>query len=77
MDILARSAGLIVEDARSTGGLSQFVGSERYRRDIPACDRRRDITLFSASDLAEWRRRTAELNRQGQGDQTQFILARA
>ena len=77
MTILAGGAGLSVIDARSTGGLSQFVGSERYRRDIPANDKRRDRDLFSARELADWRARTDALNREGRGDQTMFILARA
>lgn len=77
MEVLARGANLAILDARSTGGLSQFVGSERYRGDIPACDRRRDRDLFSRADLAEYRQHTDELNEQGLGDQTMFILSRA
>ena len=77
MAILAGGAGLSVIDARSTGGLSQFVGSERYRRDIPANDKRRDRDLFSARELADWRARVKTLNDEGRGDQTMFILARA
>ena len=76
MAILADLAGLAVVDARSTGALSQFTGSERYCRDIPANDRRKDVDLFGAAQLAEWRVRAKELNRQGQGDQSMFILAR-
>ena len=77
MDILARQAGLTVIEGRSVGRLSQFTGSERYRHDIPANDRRRDRELFSRAQLAEWRRRTDELNAAAQGDQTMFLLARA
>jgi len=77
MEILARGAGLAVLEARSTGALSQFVGSERYRRDIPASDKRRDRALFTSDELADWGRRTEALNRRGRGDQTMFILARA
>ena len=76
MTILAREAGLSVVDARSVGTLSQFVGSERYRRDIPANDNRRDRDLFSRAQLADWRARTAALNREGRGDQTMFTLGR-
>ena len=74
MEILAGQAGLEVVEARSIGRISQFTGSERYRRDIPANDRRRDRDLFGGAQLALWRRRTEALNRQGEGDQTMFIL---
>ncbi len=76
MEILSRGAGLAVIDSWSTGNLSQFVGSERYRRDIPTSDKRRDRDLFSRAELADYRRRAEELNRQGRGDQAMFILAR-
>ena len=76
MAILARDARLSVIDARSTGALSQFVGSERYRRNIPANDKRRDRDLFTAAQLAEWRARTLTLNHEGRGDQTMFTLGR-
>jgi len=39
-------------------------------------DRRRDQDLFGAAQIAAWRARTAELNREGRGDQSMFILAR-
>jgi hypothetical protein len=76
MQVLAESSGLTVLEARSVGRLSQFTGSERYRRDIPANDRRRDRDLFTRAELADWRRRTEDLNREGRGDQTMFFLAR-
>ncbi len=74
MDILAGQAGLAVESRRSVGALSQFVGSERNLRDIAANDPRKDRDLFSRRELAQWRRRTLELNREGQGDQMLFYL---
>jgi len=76
MTILADHAGLTVVDVRSTGALSQFTGSERYRRDIPANDKRKDVDLFGVAQLAAWRARTDDLNREGRGDQNMFILAR-
>ena len=76
MAILAGGAGLTVIDARSAGALSQFVGSERYRRDIPANDKRRDRDIFTRAQLADWRARTEALNREGRGDQTMFTLGR-
>jgi SAM-dependent methyltransferase len=74
MEILAGAAGLGVLSARSVGGLSQFVGSERYRRDIPASDRRSDRALFTADELADFVRRTRSLNAEGRGDQMRFML---
>jgi len=74
MAILARNAGLTVLQSRSTGSLSQFAASERYRRDIPMSDKRRDRDLFSRRELAGWRRHAKELNTQGLGDQTMFFL---
>lgn len=77
MDILAKDAGLVIESATSAGALSQFVGSERYLRDIPANDRVGNARLFGRSRLAAWRRATQALNRQGRGDQTVFYLRAA
>jgi SAM-dependent methyltransferase len=74
MEILAKDAGLEVLSGRSVGGLSQFVGSERYRRDIPANDRRSDKALFTAGELADFAARTRSLNAEGRGDQMRFIL---
>jgi len=73
---LAAGAGLRVIDARSNGAPSQFSGSERYRRDIPANDRRKDRDLFSRVQLKDWKARAEALNREGRGDQTLFTLAR-
>jgi SAM-dependent methyltransferase len=75
MEILAKDAGLKVCSAISVGGFSQFVGSERYKRDIPANDPRPDRALFTAAELESFARRTEILNQEGRGDQTRFILA--
>jgi hypothetical protein len=58
------------------GGPSQFVGSERYRRDIPASDPRPDRVLFTGVELKEFTRRSQVLNEAGRGDQMRFILGR-
>jgi SAM-dependent methyltransferase len=76
MDILAAGAGLKVLSARSVGEPAQVAYSERYRRDIPASDPRRDGDLFSRAELAAWRRLAEDANRQQRGDQTMFILGR-
>lgn len=74
---LSGSAALQVDSSRCVGTLSQFVGSERYLRDIPASDRRKDRRLFSRRQLARWRARTAALNAEGRGDQMMFFLRAA
>jgi SAM-dependent methyltransferase len=74
MEILARNAGLEVASARSVGAPSQFTGSERYLRDIPASDPRPNCDLFTADELRRWKAESDRLNREGRGDQTRFIL---
>ncbi|MHB8529844.1 MAG: class I SAM-dependent methyltransferase [Caulobacteraceae bacterium] len=77
MEIVADAVGLEIEHASCVGALSQFVGSERYARDIAANDPRRDQDLFSRRDLAHWRAETERLNHEGRGDQMAFYLRRA
>jgi SAM-dependent methyltransferase len=77
MAILAKDAGLKVADAVSVSHASQFTGSERYLRDIPADDKIKDRALFTRAQLAGYRARTKALNLEGRGDQTMFYLRRA
>ncbi len=77
MEILAHRSGLAVAWRRCVGALSQFVGSERYRRDIPANDARKDRQIFSRRQLAGWREQTRRLNTEDQGDQMMFALRAA
>jgi len=77
MDILAREAGLRIVGRRQAGNLSQFTGSERYRRDIAMSDRRRDRRLFSGRQLASWARRVRDLDAEDLADQAIFILERS
>jgi SAM-dependent methyltransferase len=75
--VLARETGLELLDWRSAGALSQFTGSERYRRDIPDNDPRSDVSLFGRDQLARWQDEVASLNLNGDGDQARLILAAA
>jgi SAM-dependent methyltransferase len=57
----------------------QFWGSEQLKRDIPFNDPRSYTTnpgnsIFSKKDIREYKRRTVELNVQGDGDLATFIL---
>lgn len=77
MNILAQGAGLRVIGARSTGNLSQFTHSERYRRDIPLSGSPRDRRLFSRQELAHWSRQVKELDTEDYSDEVLFTLARS
>lgn len=77
MDILAARAGLRVISTRSTGSLSQFTNSERYRRDIPLQGGPRDRRLFSRQELAQWARQVKELDTEDYSDEVLFTFARS
>lgn len=77
MEILARDAGLEIKSRRPTGNLSQFAASERYLRDIPMSDPRRDRQLFTRRQLADWSRRVKDLDAEDLADQVIYILGRA
>jgi len=73
LEIAAREAGFAIEMMIDDSTDFQFVGSERYVRDIslnaPASHPRID-----RGQRAEYRRRARALNRRNRGDQTVFIL---
>lgn len=77
MDILALEAGLRIIGRRPTGNLSQFTGSERYRRDIAMSEGRRDRYLFSRRQLANWAQRVRDLDADDLADEAIFILERS
>jgi 2-polyprenyl-3-methyl-5-hydroxy-6-metoxy-1,4-benzoquinol methylase len=79
MNILAREAGLEVEEIVHDGTAFQFWGSEQYRRDIPLKDERSyDVNPqrsgFTMEEMDEYSRRAAELNAKGDADQACFYL---
>jgi len=75
---LAEATGFELEDVRHDSTAFQFWGSEQYRMGIPLHDERshakRPGSLFSAAQIAEFERRSAELNAAQQGDQAAFCL---
>jgi SAM-dependent methyltransferase len=73
--IMAREAGRAVDEVIDDSGVFQFLGSERYRRDIPLHDGP-DRALFSDAEIARFARRAVELNAQHGGDQAMFVMRR-
>lgn len=79
MEVAAATAGLVVESVVYDSTDFQFWGSEQYRRGIPLHDPRSyarglEGSPFTEADLAAFRRRAAELNASGRGDQAAFLL---
>lgn len=89
IDLLARSTGFTVSDIVFDSGYNQFAVSELYRRGIahlPPADgslhERFPVKMALAYarqmlSLPVYRRRAAQLNKQGRGDQAAFYLTRA
>jgi len=76
MAILAAGAGLRIRDHACCGNPGQFYGSERNRRDIASVENRKPETLFTAAEVADFKRRSAELNAEGRGDLKTYWLER-
>jgi SAM-dependent methyltransferase len=81
IEILAGACGLVLERDFRDSYSFQFWGSELYRRDIQLRDGDghpldRAGTVFSHEQLADFRRRSVELNRRGEGDSAGFVLRR-
>ena len=75
--LLAERAGLAIVDTVFDSTAFQFWGSEQYRRNIPLRDPhsyRNGAPVFSESEIQEFERRAASLNREGRGDQAAFYL---
>lgn len=76
---LAHAAGFELERTVHDSTAFQFWGSEQYRQGVPLHDERSyarqpEGGLFSAAQIAEFERRSAELNARQQGDQACFYL---
>lgn len=72
----AEAAGLRVEQTIDDSSSFQFLGSEKYQRDIALTqfDGFKVFKLFGPQRIWAWERRAERLNRQGRGDQTAFVL---
>ena len=78
---LAAQCGLRLERVDHVASAMQFWGSEQYRQGIALFDARSWAVNPSASPLdparvAEWERRSVQLNREGAGDAAAFLLRR-
>lgn len=81
MENLAKQAGLQVDKVIYDSFALQFWGSEQYQQDIALHDKNSyavnpDASPFSAGQIADFAKRSAELNKQNQGDQVCFYLSK-
>lgn len=80
LHLVAVQAELAITDIFYDSEPMQFWGSEQYRRGISLYNDERSLlvnpanSVFSAEELCTFEKRTAELNRGGQGDQACFLL---
>ncbi len=77
LEILAKKAGLKILRRRQEGNLSQFTGSERYRKGIAMSDGPRAKQMFSRDQLKVWAARARELNEREEADLVTFTLGRS
>jgi hypothetical protein len=78
-EILAGKAGLNIYRTDDLGDPFEFWGSEMYRRDLPLTEegtkRRRDPNVvFTDAEINEFKRRSAEANRNHEGGRIAFYL---
>ncbi|HEY0228848.1 MAG TPA: class I SAM-dependent methyltransferase [Mycobacterium sp.] len=73
MALAADAVGLQVEKTFDDSTLFQFLGSEAYRHDVALNDPK-ILRFFGPKRIWDWSRRTEQLNQQGRGDQTAFVL---
>jgi len=79
LQVVVEQAGLRIVDSFCDGDISQFIGSEQYRRDIPWRDPRsynenKRGSIFTRAQLRAFRSLTHRLNREKQGDAAAFFL---
>ena len=75
MELLSLQSGFRVQSVSYDSNEFQFWGSELYRREIPLRTAGVPHKFFSARQLSDYRRRSAELNMRLQGDQAVFVLS--
>ena len=81
MGMLAERAGFSIVSAVCDSNSSQFWGSEQYQRGILTRSKTSFAvnplrSSFSIRDIIKYRREARRLNRQDQGDQIRFVMAR-
>ena len=72
MRLLAGRSGLVLRSTECDSTLDQFRTSELYKRGLRSFKE----AGFTRSQKNDWKRRAAELNREGRGDQAVFYLER-
>jgi SAM-dependent methyltransferase len=73
IELTARNAGLRMKRVIHDSSAFQFTGSELYARDIPLGPGESRLH-FSRAQVAEFEKRSEELDRQGRGDQAAFYF---
>jgi 2-polyprenyl-3-methyl-5-hydroxy-6-metoxy-1,4-benzoquinol methylase len=81
IELLASRVGFTLSEIVHDSSAFQFWGSEQYVRGIPLRDPRSyaenpGASMFSLEQIAEFERRSRELNDAGLGDQAAFFLRR-
>lgn len=79
--LLARGAGLEIENTIFDSTEFQFLGSEQYVKGIPLTDSNsyfihHDNRMFTKADIERFKAKAAELNEQNMGDQVALYLTK-
>ena len=79
LDTLAAAEGYDLYDSFFDSSAIQFWRSEQYQQGIPLIDPRshqvdQDASPFTPAEIADWERRSRELNAQRDGDTAAFFL---
>jgi ubiquinone/menaquinone biosynthesis C-methylase UbiE len=74
MSILSNKASLMIDKIVYDSTEFQFLGSERYLKNIPLRDSILDKNLFSSTEIRAFKRRAIKLNKEQNGDACAFIL---
>ena len=81
MQLLADRHGFETKQIIYDSTAFQFWGSEQYKQDISLHDERsyavnKQRSVFSADEINNWKKMSAELNKKAEGDQASFFLQR-
>ena len=72
LHLLAKQAGLKIDDIVYDSSFVQFASSEKYLRDIPYSD---DFSMFTRKQMKDYAKEAARLNGIGDGDCACFYLS--
>ncbi|MCX2745543.1 class I SAM-dependent methyltransferase [Mangrovivirga sp. M17] len=74
MNYMANKASLSIEKVVFDSTAFQFLGSEKYKRDLPLHDGTPYEDIFTESQIKDFELKARELNKKQQGDACAFIL---